>query len=120
MSEAESPHAGRFPVAHEPLDLAQIARGLCLSEAQLQGLLPGTFAPGEERTPEQQEHLASFARVLAVLRDVFQGDPERIRQWLLNPHPELQNETPQQTLQTPGGVVGVEQMVTNAWLGIPE
>lgn len=67
-----------------------------------------------------QTPLAPFANVLAVLNSVFEGDPQRVRAWLVAEHDHLGGKSPQQVMLTPGGVAGVEQLVNGAWLGIPD
>lgn len=74
------------------------------------------------KTPDAiglQSMLAPFANVLAMLDAVYDGDASRVLQWLETEQPALHGQTPRAALLTPGGARGVEQFVTNAWLGAP-
>lgn len=78
--------------------------------------------PTVQKTPDSadlQTRLARYANVLMMLRDVFEGDLVRTRVWLSAEHCLLGGKTPLSVMLTPGGIVGVEQMVANAWHGIP-
>jgi hypothetical protein len=72
------------------------------------------------KTPDAtsvQSSLAPFANVLAMLDEVYDGDASRVLQWLETEQATLRGQTPRAALLTPGGARGVEQFITNAWLG---
>lgn len=70
--------------------------------------------------PAVQTALAPFANVLAMLNQVYGGDARRLRAWLETPQAALGERPPREVLLEPGGVQGVEQFITGAWLGEPE
>ena len=75
-----------------------------------------------QKTPDSaalQTRLAPFANVLVMLHDVFEGDQTRIRVWLSAEHRLLGGKPPLAVMLTPGAIAGVEQMVSNAWQGVP-
>ncbi len=103
------------------LDAGRIAEAANIPLRQLAtaiGVKYGTL----HKTPDGasvQSALAPFANVLAMLYDVYSGDASLARQWLETPQAELGGRTPRAAMLSPGGAGGVEQFVTNAWLGAP-
>jgi Protein of unknown function (DUF2384) len=55
-----------------------------------------------------------------MLDQAFHGDEARVRAWLRSEQPALDGSTPLDVLPEPGGIVGVEQFVTAAWMGEPD
>lgn len=72
------------------------------------------------KTPDSvalQDKLAPFANVLAMVRDVYGGDGERLRKWLNSPQPSLKDATPLDAMMRPNAAPAVEQWVTGIWMG---
>lgn len=111
----------RFRNESGRLDAVRIAKAANVPLRQLAtaiGVKYGTL----HKTPDAigvQSVLAPFANVLAMLDEVYDGDASRVLQWLETEQPALHGQTPRAALLTPGGAQGVEQFVTNAWLGAP-
>lgn len=111
----------RFRSESGRLDAVRIAEAANVPLRQLAaavGVKYGTL----HKTPDAigvQSVLAPFANVLAMLDEVYDGDASRVLQWLETAQPALHDKTPRAVLLTPGGAGGVEQFITNAWLGAP-
>jgi hypothetical protein len=111
----------RFRSESGRLDAVRISEAANVPLRQLAaaiGVKYGTL----HKTPDAigvQSMLAPFANVLAMLDEVYDGDASRVLQWLETEQPSLHDKTPRATLLTPGGARGVEQFITNAWLGAP-
>jgi hypothetical protein len=66
-----------------------------------------------------QSVLSAIANVIGMLRHTFAGDPQAIHAWLNAPNALLGGRQPRETLLTPGGARGVEQLAAGGWLGEP-
>ena len=67
--------------------------------------------------PGLEARLEPFAMVIGIVRDVYGGDSNRVRAWLRTPRPELEGQTPIDTLCEPSGIDRVVHFVLGAWLG---
>lgn len=116
-----------FVLADEPFRDAQSGRWNACQIADALGVSLEEFAHmvGESdrvirETPDAanlQEGLATFANVLAMVGDYFEGDESRVKSWLNRPQPRLGNRTPLTILRMPGRSTAVEQWITGLWLG---
>lgn len=70
--------------------------------------------------PARGSALQPFADVIALVRDVYGGDHDRVRAWLRAPRPELSGKTPLAVMLEPGHVVAVRDLVETAWAGDPD
>ena len=88
--------------------LDQMATCLELQEDVLRASPPPEFL---------EARLEPFAMVIGIVRDVFGGDDRRVRVWLRTARPELDGNTPLETMCIPGGIQRVIHFVLSAWLG---
>lgn len=112
--DLRDPDSGRW-------DAKRIAEVLGISLRDLTDAISVNYST-VARTPDSdglQERLAPFANVTAMVRQVHAQDDGRVRKWLRQPQPALQNDAPLTVLLRPGAAAAVEQWVTGAWLGEP-
>ena len=101
------------------LEPRRVASAVGMRVDQLAGCLE---LPEEELrkspSPEYLEaRLDPFAMVIGIVRDVYGGDDNRVRTWLRTPRPELDGQTPLDTMCVPAGIDRVIHFVLSAWLG---
>lgn len=97
----------------------RIASALGVSLVDLAGMI-GT----EGRTTGQaldggdlRQRLAPVGNVLAMVRDYYGGDADRVKAWLVQPQIRLGGQSPLDALRTPGGATAIEQWIAGLWLG---
>lgn len=104
------------------LDAGRIAAALGVpTDSLLRAVGVKQFA--DDRVSDSEDRafqLESYASVIAMLRDVYDGDQALVTAWLETPHRELEGSTPLDVLMSPGGAASVEQFVSRGWLGIPD
>ena len=64
-----------------------------------------------------EARLEPFAMVVGIVRDVYGGDDKHVRAWLRTKRPELDGQTPLETMCMPAGIQRVITFVLGAWLG---
>ena len=69
-------------------------------------------------TPAESERVARLAGVIALAEDVW-GDPDDARQFLLTPHPELQDQRPIEVAVEEFGARHVEEILEGIRHGLP-
>jgi putative toxin-antitoxin system antitoxin component (TIGR02293 family) len=69
-------------------------------------------------TPEESERLARLANVIALTEDVW-GNPDDARQFLLTPHPELEDRPPLEVAVEEFGARHVEEILEGIRHGLP-
>jgi putative toxin-antitoxin system antitoxin component (TIGR02293 family) len=69
-------------------------------------------------TPAESERVARLASVIALTEDVW-GDPDDARQFLLTPHPELEDQPPLEVAVEEFGARHVEEILQGIRYGLP-
>jgi putative toxin-antitoxin system antitoxin component (TIGR02293 family) len=69
-------------------------------------------------TPEESERVARLANVIALAEDVW-GDADDARQFLLTPHPELEDRPPLEVAVEEFGARHVEEILQGIRYGLP-
>jgi putative toxin-antitoxin system antitoxin component (TIGR02293 family) len=69
-------------------------------------------------TPAESERVARLANVIALAEDVW-GDPDDARQFLLTPHPELEDQPPLEVAIEGFGARHVEEILEGIRHGLP-
>ncbi|MGH6897074.1 MAG: antitoxin Xre/MbcA/ParS toxin-binding domain-containing protein [Geminicoccaceae bacterium] len=81
----------------------------------------GTYkrrAKAGQLTPAESERVARLASVIALTEDVW-GDPDDARQFLLTPHPELEDRPPLEVAVEEFGARHVEEILEGIRHGLP-
>ena len=73
---------------------------------------------GGQLTPEESERVARLANVIALAEDVW-GDADDARQFLLTPHPELEDRPPLEVAVEEFGARHVEEILQGIRYGLP-
>ena len=90
--------------------------------AELIWISPRTVARRKEAgrlRPDESDRLLRMARVVGLALQLFEGDLEEARRWLLSPQPALGGETPVRLAKTEIGAREVEHLVGRVEQGIP-
>ena len=69
--------------------------------------------------PDESDRLLRASRLFAKALELFEGDAESARQWLLTPQPALGGATPISVLRTEVGAQEVESLIGRLEYGIP-
>lgn len=69
--------------------------------------------------PEESDRLLRASRVFGRALELFEGDPDAARQWLLDPQPLLGNAIPLDLAATDVGAIEVERVIGRLEHGIP-
>ena len=69
--------------------------------------------------PDESDRLARAARLFARAMDLFEGDVDAARAWLLSPRPALGGRTPLELARSDIGAIEVENLVGRLEHGIP-
>jgi putative toxin-antitoxin system antitoxin component (TIGR02293 family) len=75
-------------------------------------------AKAGQLTPAESERVARLASVIALAEDVW-GDPDDARQFLLTPHPELEDRPPLEVAVEEFGARHVEEILEGIRHGLP-
>jgi uncharacterized protein (DUF2384 family) len=113
---------GDLRAADGAFDPAKIAEALGVPLSDLLRAA-GIVMPAHGRTAggeELESQLLPYVNVIGMLRDAYQGNQAHVRAWLETPQEDLGGSTPLAVLMTPGKAVAVEQLLSGAWLGIPD
>lgn len=97
----------------------RIAAALGVSEEELAGMI-GTDVRTTGQAPDGadlQRRLAPLGNVLAMVRDYYGGDTDRVKAWLIQPQARLGDRSPLDDLRTPGRATVIEQWIAGLWLG---
>ena len=90
--------------------------------AELIWIAPRTVARRKEAgrlRPDESDRLLRMARVTGLALQLFEGDLEEARRWLLSAQPALGGEAPVQLARTEVGAREVEHLVGRLEQGIP-
>lgn len=90
--------------------------------AELIWISPRTVARRKEAGrlhPDESDRLLRMARVVGLALQLFEGDLEAARRWLLSPQPALGGEAPVRLARTEIGAREVEYLVGRVEHGIP-
>jgi hypothetical protein len=100
------------------LDARRVAAAIGLTMPQFSECLEISIESLQQSPPPTglETRLEPFAMVIGIVRDVYGGDDKRVRTWLRTTRPELDGQTPIDTMCQPLGIQRVINFVLGAWL----
>jgi CheY-like chemotaxis protein len=101
------------------LDIKKIASYLSVEQQQLARAI-GVGAKAASARPAlaaRDSVLRPFEEIIAIVRDIYHGDDDRVRAWLRTRRPELSENTPLDVMLEPERVEVVRSLVEGGWVG---